>query len=294
MNTFQCYLRSQWEKIEKRLNELVPKPSAPDQSLFHAARYSLINAGKRIRPILTLATTEMLEGDIEQALSPACALEMVHTYSMIHDDLPSMDNDDFRRGKPSLHKIYPEGEAILAGNLLLTLAFELIADESTLTPQQRVNLISSLAKNSGGGGMIAGQAMDLQSEEKKMDLKRLKEIYLKKTAALISTSVEFGVIISDAPSDIRDTLQHFAQEIGLAFQIIDDILDVTSSKEKHGNMIASDVKNGKTTYPSLMGLEQARTATHSLLCSAKEKLAALPYDTSILSQITDFVANRTH
>lgn len=294
MKNLQDYLKSKREKIEERLNQLLPETSVPHDSLFQAARYSLIDAGKRIRPILTLATTEMLGGDIEQALSPACAVEMVHTYSMIHDDLPSLDDDDFRRGKPTLHKIYPEGEAILAGNFLLTFAFELLANHTKLTSQQRVDLISTLAKNSGGEGMIVGQVMDLQAEKTQVNLKELKEIYLKKTAALIVTSIEFGAIIADASSKIKEILRGFAQDIGLAFQIIDDVLDVTSSEQKHGNTIASDVKNEKTTYPSLLGLEKAKSAAHSLLSSAKEKLATLPYDTSILKQIAEFVANRNH
>lgn len=283
------YLKAKSDLIEQHLDRLVPEKN---DILYQAARYALLGGGKRLRPILTLATVETLKGDLTKALTPACTLEMIHTYSLIHDDLPCMDDDDFRRGKPSLHKAFPEGHAVLTGDFLLTYAFEVLADAPHLTPQQKIELIQILAKQSGGDGMIAGQVMDLESEGKQLDVKGLQQIHKSKTGALISASVEFGGIITGASSSQLEALRCFGREIGLTFQIVDDVLDVTSSKEKHGKAVSSDLINGKATYVTLMGLEQAREAARAHHHLATESLKVIDGNTSRLQNLADYIVAR--
>ncbi|NGX42986.1 MAG: Farnesyl diphosphate synthase [Chlamydiae bacterium] len=288
------YLKIKSDQIELHLGKLVPEREVPQNLLFQAARYSLTSSGKRLRPILALATTEMLDGDTNIALAPACTLEMIHTYSMIHDDLPCMDDDDFRRGKPTLHKVYPEGHAVLAGDFLHTHAFQILANDPNLSSEQKVDLISILAKSSGGDGMIAGQVMDLEAENKEIDLEKLKWIHQHKTGALIQASIEFGAVLAQASPAHSKALQQFGENIGLAFQIVDDILDVTSSKEKHGKALSSDVSNSKATYVSLLGLENAEATASSLLQTSLDHLDSLPFNTTILSKIAEFIVHRCY
>lgn len=290
--SIQEYLKEQTLVVDQRLDELIPEQNVPYNLLFQAARYSLIAPGKRLRPILALATTEALGGSLDAALSPACTLEMIHTYSLIHDDLPSMDDDDLRRGKPTLHKVYPEGQAILAGDFLLTYAFEVLAECPLLTAEQRVKLISVLAKRSGGKGMIAGQVMDLESEGKTINFKILKEIHCRKTAAMITASIEFGGIISHATSEQMQHLRKFGQDIGLAFQIVDDILDVTSSDIKLGKPAKSDITNNKATYVSTLGLDESKRCADNLYRSALESLEKLSLDTKWLASIAELIVCR--
>lgn len=286
------YIKEKGGLIEKQLDKLIPEQEVPYKILFQAARYSVLGSGKRLRPILALATTEMLGSPIENALVPACALEMVHTYSCIHDDLPCMDNDDFRRGKPTLHKAFPEGHAVLAGDFLLTYAFEILANAPKLSAEQKTRLIAILANRSGGAGMIAGQVMDLEAEGKTISLEHLQHIHNAKTGAMIAASIEFGAVVANAPKEHLTTLTQFGQDIGLAFQIIDDILDVTSSEKKHGHKIASDLKNGKATYVALLGLEKSQTAAQALFEKAICKLRALPYSTDLLEELAQLIVHR--
>lgn len=286
------YLQSKRRLIDHQLDILVPENDAPFNQLFKAARYSLLGNGKRLRPILALATCETLGGSEEMALAPVCALELVHAYSLIHDDLPCMDNDDFRRGKPTLHKVFPEGHALLAGDFLLTFAFELLATAPRLTNEQKVKLISILAQKSGSQGMIAGQLMDIEAVEKEISLDLLRYIHQFKTGALITASVEFGAILANASEIQMNILSQFAKEIGLAFQIIDDVLDVTSSEQKHGKTVASDVINKKTTYVALLGLEQSRSTAIKLLESAVHKLKQLSLNTSLLANLAKMIVHR--
>lgn len=271
--------------VETRLDQLVAEKNVPYNNLLGAARYSLLAGGKRLRPILTLATAETLGCNLENALDPACALEMIHTYSLIHDDLPCMDDDDFRRGKPSLHKAFPEGHAVLAGDFLLTFAFEVVAHAPFLSSEQKVELIHLLAKNSGAEGMIGGQVMDIESEGKTITFEFLREIHARKTGALITAAIECGGIVAKASAEHREILRQFGHEIGLAFQIIDDILDVTSNKN-------SDIKNRKATYVTLLGLEKASALADIHYQAALEKLEKLPYNTSILSGLAEFVVQK--
>lgn len=288
----ETYLREKSSLIDAEMERLLPEKEKPYQQLLKAARYSLMGGGKRIRPILALATLEALGGDEKASLSAICSLEMVHTYSLIHDDLPCMDDDDFRRGKPTLHKMYPEGHAVLAGDFLLTYAFEILAVDPFLSPVQKVELIKILAQSSGGDGMIGGQIMDIEAEGKKIDFEKLQTIHRFKTGKMITASILFGGILANGTKESMNLLKQFGEEIGLAFQIVDDILDVTSSGQKHG--IASDQANHKATYVSLLGLEKAEKEADALLKSALDKLQQLPYNLLRLKQLAEFIVKRDY
>lgn len=279
------YLQAKKTLIEQKLDLLVPEKETPFNSLYQAARYSLLAGGKRLRPILAIATAEIFGKPDHSTLSPACALEMIHTYSLIHDDLPCMDNDDFRRGKPSLHKAFGEGHAVLTGDYLLTYAFEVIANDPNLSPQQKISLVSLVTKNCGCQGMIAGQVMDIQAEGKGIDLEILKQIHRYKTGALINASILSGAIVGEASPYEFQILNDFGMDIGIAFQIIDDVIDVTSSVAKHGKKIASDAANQKTTYVTLLGIEQARQTAENLYQSSISHLDKLKHDSSILKEL---------
>lgn len=283
------YLSLRKGMIEEQLSLLVPEQTTPHQILFQAARYSLLGGGKRLRPILALATAETLGGSVELAMVPACTLELIHTYSLIHDDLPCMDDDDFRRGKPSLHRAFPEGHAVLAGDYLLTHAFDVLVNYTKLSSETRLTLLSTLSSSAGGEGMIAGQVMDLEAEGKEIELEQLRLLHSKKTGALLVASIEFGAVIANASKGVREVLKHFGQDIGLAFQIRDDVLDVTESKKKHGKLVSSDVTNQKSTYVTVLGLEQSQVMVQTLLNSALEHLKQLPFDTKLLAQLAQYL-----
>lgn len=282
---------TQWRsRIEQQLDALVPTGATPYSALFSAARYSLLGGGKRLRALLAVATAEVLGEDPAKALIPACALEMVHTYSLIHDDLPCMDNDDFRRGKPSLHKAYPEGHAVLAGDFLLTHAFDVIANCEAFTADQRVKLISSLSNAAGGHGMIAGQIMDLTADNQAIDIEHLNLIHRKKTAAMIRAACEFGSIVAEASPEHCAIIRQFGEMIGLAFQIVDDVLDAPKERQAE---IASDEANGKTTYVTLLGVETAESEARVLWNTATASLKQLPFDTTLLQELAETAVVRT-
>lgn len=287
------YLTSTSRLIEEELESLVPEQATAYAQLFQAARYSLLNGGKRIRPILALATAEIFGASREKTLRAACTLELMHTYSLIHDDLPCMDNDDYRRGKPSLHKAFPEGQAVLAGDFLLTYAFEVLSTDPHLTSHQKIELIHLLSHSAGGHGMIAGQMMDLQSEGAQLTIEELQFVHRCKTGALISAAIQFGAIIGNANPDHIELLKAFARDIGLAFQIVDDVLDVTGSLKKAGAE-SSDIKNHKSTYVSLLGLDAAKAMANSLLLSAKQTLSIIPFETTRLNELADLIVNRRY
>jgi geranylgeranyl diphosphate synthase type II len=294
VNAQELELAEATAAIHAHLNLLVKEQEVPYKHLFEAARYAIAE-GKRIRPLLTLVTAQIFGVPQEVALTPACAVELVHAYSLIHDDLPCMDDDDFRRGKPTVHKVYEEGHAVLTGDFLLTFAFEVLAEAPSLSIAQRLELIATLAKNAGGNGMIGGQVMDIAIEGKDVDLEMLRYLHKHKTGALIATAIEFGAIIAP-PGTVdaahRQILRQFGENIGLAFQIIDDIIDVTHSEKKHGRAIASDLVNQKTTYVGLLGLEGSQQAAMELWDSSKQLLSLLPYDTSALETLADLIVNR--
>lgn len=282
------YLNTSSAKIEKTLDALVPVSTSRHQKLFEAARYSLLGPGKRIRPILVLAVCEMTGGNAEHALYPAAAIEMIHTYSLIHDDLPCMDNDDFRRGKPTLHKAFPESHALLAGDFLLTHAFNVLSKAPKLSPELKIELIDLLGKAAGGDGMIGGQLQDIESGLHQLNKTSLDELHRAKTGALIEASVHFGALLGNASAEERKILQQSARNMGLAFQIVDDVLDVTENGKKR----ASDQVNGKQTYATLLGLEKAKAEAEQLHQSALAELRKLPYDTSLFEELVSYIITR--
>lgn len=286
------YLKIKAKTINEYLDKLIPFSDSPEEVLYQAARYSLLGGGKRVRPILAIATAESFNIPEESIIHVASALELVHTYSLIHDDLPCMDDDDFRRGQPTLHKVFPESHAVLAGDFLLTKAFEILAIAPNLSDNKKVRLIELLAKSSGAKGMIGGQILDIDSEGKNIDIETLNHIHLNKTGALIAASLEFGGIVADVSPLEQTILSKFGLKIGLLFQIIDDILDVCGSQEQIGKTINSDLANEKVTYVSLIGIENAKIKAQELLKEAKSLLLDLNFETTLLSQIADFIFSR--
>ncbi|GAB4232932.1 MAG: polyprenyl synthetase family protein [Chlamydiales bacterium] len=287
------YLNRKSQEIDHYLDQLIPERSAPYGKLFEAARYSLLSGGKKIRPILAIATAETLsEGKAQIPLEVPCALEMIHTYSIIHDDLPCMDDDDFRRGKPSLHKKYDEGMAVLAGDFLLTKAFELVAQVQELSDKKKVEIIKSISRRSGGDGMIGGQVLDLLSTGMELDIEMLRIIHLNKTAAPIVAALECGAILADASEQEIEILEIFGTQLGLAFQIIDDVLDVIGDEKTLGKPTGSDQDKNKVTYVNLMGVSQAKEAARFLQLQALETLKQLPIDTSLLMKLSTFLIDR--
>ena len=247
------------EQIEAALKQYLAIPDCPQKTVYQAM-YEAVNAGgKRLRPLLCLAACQVCGGRIEQALPLACALEMIHTYSLIHDDLPCMDDDDFRRGKPTCHKVYGEATAVLAGDGLLTYAFE-TASQAPIPPERTVEAIRTLAALAGADGMIGGQIVDMESEHMEITPEQLVFLQEHKTGALLRAAVLLGAIAAGAKPCARRALCDYANALGLAFQIQDDILDVTGSEEALGKPLGSDEKQGKTTFVTMLGLEGARRA----------------------------------
>jgi geranylgeranyl diphosphate synthase type II len=234
----------------------------------------------------------MLGASIEEAISPACALELIHTYSLIHDDLPCMDDDDMRRGKPTVHKIYGEGHAVLTGDFLLTHAFEVLSDAPFLSSEKKIELIRLLARQAGGDGMVGGQALDLMSEGKELSWDTLNFIHHHKTAALIGAAIEFGAIIAGANHQDRDLLRSIGYEAGLSFQIIDDILDVTGDEKTLGKPILSDIYNNKSTAVTILGMEQAKAMAEKLLASVERKTKSLSFISSTFQMLLSSLTKR--
>lgn len=266
------------------------------EKIYESMRYSLMAGGKRVRPILCLASCELVGGTIDMAMPTACALEMVHTMSLIHDDLPAMDNDDYRRGKLTNHKVYGENIAILAGDGLLTYAFEFIASQTKNVPPERVlQVIVKFGRAFGAAGVVGGQVVDIDSEGKPdISLETLHYIHTHKTAALLEACVSCGAILAGADEETRERLSRFAQNIGLAFQIIDDILDITQTQEQLGKSAGKDVAAQKATYPSLLGLEESQREARELVEEAKAQLAPFGEKAIPLCAIADFITSRTY
>jgi geranylgeranyl diphosphate synthase, type II len=240
------------QRVNRRLDELIPDSTSP---LYAAARYSLLSPGKRLRPALVLATCATFGGEVETAIDPASAIEMVHTYSLIHDDLPCMDDDDLRRGRPTLHKVFPEGIALLAGDYLLTTSFEVIGNAPKLNSDQRLALVQILAFAAGSEGMIGGQAADISSAGGQIGKEALLEMHRGKTGALIAAALQFGAVAAHAPASALPLLKSLGTEIGLAFQFLDDLLDATSSKEVLGKKTGRDAALKKPTAAALYGIK---------------------------------------
>lgn len=281
--------------LESKMRESVNRLPAPE-ILKDSMLYSLEAGGKRIRPLLLFATLDAFGKAPEMGMWTAAAIEMIHTYSLIHDDLPSMDNDDLRRGKPTNHKIFGEAVAILAGDALLTYSFQMIAE----TPDQfvdaagKVALIRHLAEAAGPQGMVGGQTADMLGEGKKLTLDELKYIHEHKTGKMLTYSVTAGAIMAGADEETIRKLKKFSRHLGLAFQIRDDILDLEGQEEMLGKRVGSDESNQKTTYPSLLTLEGAKRALDEEIALAKKYLVETGLSTNLLEEITDLVANRNN
>ena len=288
------YLAKRKEAIEVALDSALPV--IYPEKIYEAMRYSLLAGGKRLRPILCLASCELVGGTTSMAMPTACAMEMIHTMSLIHDDLPAMDNDDYRRGKLTNHKVYGDDIAILAGDALLTYAFEFIATKTeNVPPQQVLQTIAHLTRASGAAGLVGGQVVDLESEGKTdVSLETLNYIHAHKTGALLEACVVCGAILASASTADLQRLSRFAKNIGLAFQIIDDILDITATQEELGKTAGKDVQAGKVTYPSLWGIEESRRQASQLVADAKAQLAVFGSKALPLLAIADFITSRSN
>jgi geranylgeranyl diphosphate synthase type II len=281
--------------LENQLKESISKLNAPP-AVKESMLYSLEAGGKRIRPLLLFATLAAFGEDTIKGLWTAAAIEMVHTYSLIHDDLPSMDDDDLRRGKPTNHKIFGEAFAILAGDALLTYSFQSVAEtpDEFASAEIKLSLIKELSKASGAEGMVGGQVADINGEGQQLALEDLEYIHLHKTGKLLECSVVSGAILAQADQETVQALSHFAYHLGLAFQIRDDILDLEGTEDMIGKPIGSDESKNKSTYPSLLTIEGAKEALESHIEAAKEKLKETGLNTELLEAITDLVASRDH
>ena len=288
---FPAYLAAAKASVEEALDGSLG-PERPEQ-LREAMRYSLLAGGKRLRPILCLAACELAGGESAQALPTAVALEMIHTMSLIHDDLPAMDNDDLRRGRPTNHKVYGDAVAILAGDALLTRSFEMVALRSKgVAPERLLKVVGELSLVAGAPGLVGGQVVDLECEGKEVDLETLEFIHLHKTGALLSACVICGALIGGAEDDLIAALRIYARGIGLAFQIIDDILDVTASSDVLGKTAGKDLLADKTTYPKLLGLEESRRRAELLVSEAKAALDPWQSSAAPLLALADYITSR--
>lgn len=281
--------------VAAALDTLLPRQSALAQPMIDAMRHAVLGGGKRMRPLLTCAACEAFSGSYAVALSPACAFEFIHAYSLIHDDLPAMDDDDLRRGKATCHIQFDEATAILAGDGLQSLAFEQLTELHNIPADQIVKLLSMLASYSGCSGMVAGQAIDLAATGQTLSLEQLKTMHRHKTGALIEAAVLMGAIATGAATEQQlAVLKQFAADIGLAFQIQDDILDVESSTEQLGKQQGSDAANQKSTYSSIMGLEEARAEAATLYQQSVASLDIFAERADPLRQLASFIVNRAY
>ncbi len=281
-------------RVELELNRLLPPSGASPEKVHQAIRWSVFAGGKRFRPALLLATGQAFGAEVDQLISTACAFEMIHTYSLIHDDLPAMDDDDLRRGRPTCHVRFDEATAILAGDALQTLAFQTIAGDDRLDAETRVALVSELARAAATpDGMVAGQALDMEAEARQVNGAQLEEIHRLKTGALIVGAARCGAIIGRAGEKDLAAVTDYGFHVGLLFQITDDLLDVTASADELGKTPGKDVKSSKATYPALYGLEESREKAlkaHSAACAALDQIDR---PTEMLRRIVDFILHRT-
>jgi geranylgeranyl diphosphate synthase type II len=289
---FSRYWSARQKKVDAALNRHLPSLTTKPKTIHEAMRYSIFAGGKRLRPVICLATAEVLHGKPEEALPLACAVECIHTYSLIHDDLPSMDNDDFRRGKPTSHKVYGEGIAVLAGDALLTIAFEIAASAKGWPRYPHAAIIHELAVAAGSQKLVAGQVADLEGEGKKITPAELRYIHENKTAALIASSIRLGAMSANATPKQLERLTDFGESLGLAFQVIDDILDVTQTTEKLGKSAGKDITAQKATYPALLGLPKAKKEADRLTARARAALKPFGRDAAPLEAIADYLLQR--
>jgi len=292
---FKSHLKAVSEEIEAVLRDILPLPSGNQKVVMEASRYAALGGGKRLRPFLMVETARMLGSLNKGVYIAGAALECMHVYSLVHDDLPCMDNDDFRRGKPTVHKKYNEALAVLTGDNLLTISFEILADSKVHEdPNIRMTLISDLAKAGGAGGMIGGQIIDISKSSAIRDETFISQLQKLKTGALIEYAVTAGATMSNASESEKTALKNYARDIGLAFQIKDDILDVEGDAEIIGKSVGKDDALGKVTFVSILGLENARIKASQLGKSAVAHLAPFGKKAEILSKTVDFILNRSY
>ena len=292
----QSYLQERVRLIDSALDRYLPGAETLPASLHDAMRYSVFAGGKRIRPVLMLAACEAVGGEVKNVLPAACAIEMIHTYSLIHDDLPAMDDDDLRRGNPTNHKVYGEATAILAGDGLLTEAFILLSNGSVwddISADRCREVIHILAKSSGSRGMVGGQIVDMEMEEKPIDLPTLEYIHTHKTGALILAAIEVGALLGGASEEQRRALCRYGEAAGLAFQIADDVLDIVADQSQLGKNVGSDQQRGKATYPALLGLSGARQRANELRESAFSALDMFDDSARPLREIANYIVDRS-
>ncbi len=288
------YLAARQKEVDRALDRYLPNESVAPATIHKAMRYSLFARGKRLRPILCLAAAEACGGKFATALPHACAVECIHTYSLIHDDLPSMDNDDLRRGRPTCHKVFGDGIAILAGDALLTIAFEIASHAKPVRRHDLRAVFREIAVAAGSRKLIAGQVADLEGEGRRISRTELRYIHVNKTAALLTASVRLGAMAANANAKQLAAITSFGGALGLAFQVIDDILDVTQTSEKLGKSAGKDVAAKKATYPAVIGLEKSRAEAKRLTSRADAALANFGRSGDRLSEIAKYLLGREY
>ena len=295
MKDFQVYLKEKTGFFETELKKELEELSYPE-TIAKGMEYAVLNGGKRLRPFLLFATLDLLNEDISKGVKSAIALEMIHSYSLVHDDLPALDNDDYRRGKLTTHKVFGEAEGILIGDSLLTYAFYVLSQKNLefLSSEQIVKIISKTSEYAGINGMIGGQMIDIKSENKKVDLETLKYIHSHKTGKLIKLPIEIACIIANLEKDKREILEEYADLIGIAFQVKDDILDVEGTFEDLGKPVGSDIDLHKATYPSILGMEESKKILNDTVEKAKKIIKSEFGEEKgkILISLADFIKNR--
>ena len=290
----EAYLDQCRQQVDRELDRCLAR-HATSERLKETMRYSVLGGGKRVRPALCMAAARAMGSDESTALAPACALELIHAYSLVHDDLPAMDDDDLRRGRPTAHIAFDEASAILAGDALQTLAFALLSDAPALSDRQRVTMISELARASGHQGMVGGQAIDLESVGRQLSMVQLEAMHRHKTGALIEASVRLGALTSETVTECQlSNLTDYASALGLAFQVQDDLLDIEGDTEVIGKRQGSDAAKAKPTYPALLGIEGARQHLARLLDEALSALESFDSEADTLRAMADYVVARSH
>jgi geranylgeranyl diphosphate synthase type II len=290
----KSYLAARAAKVDAAMDQFLPKAKERPATIHEAMRYAVFAGGKRLRPVLCLAAAEACGGKIPKALAPACAVELMHTYSLVHDDLPAMDDDDLRRGRPTCHKVYGEGMAVLCGDALLTEAFIVLTQTPATKRYGAREYVAELARCGGSKQLIGGQVMDLEGESKKLGKRELVRIHEAKTAALLTTSLRLGAMTANASPTQLAALTNFGYHLGLAFQVIDDILDVTQSTEVLGKTAGKDQAVEKTTYPSVIGLNASRKEATKLTKAAMEALKPLGKNGKRLEEIASYMLEREY
>ena len=279
--------------VEENLLRELQSTATIDEKIFKAMEYSLMSGGKRLRPILLMSAADSISNSGEKFLHVACALEMIHTYSLIHDDLPAMDNDDYRRGKLTNHKVFGDATAILAGDGLLTLAFEVMTRQEDVEPKVLLKVIREISTAAGIAGMVGGQSIDLQSEGKHIDMMTLRKMHLGKTGAMFLASIRAGAILAGASREKLSALTKYAENFGLAFQITDDILDVEGDEKSLGKPVGSDAKNGKSTYVTLMSLDEAKFFAEKTVQTAVDALNVFGSEADFLRELVKYLIGRS-